>query len=211
MDPRELVGRLNEYLRHMSDVVLAHRGVVNKFIGDSVMAVFGDPLPSVTPEAVADDAARAVRSALGMRRRLAELNAEWEAQGLGIFRMRVGIFTGPLVAGSVGGRERLEYTVIGDTVNTASRLESFDKKVMDPDIAADGCRILIGARTRELAGPTFRCRRLGEVALKGRDAPAAVFGVIDEAGDPAGEGPAASPEPGVAAANDRGLVKDTVS
>jgi adenylate cyclase len=178
LDPAVLMGLVNEYMGRMSGCVGEHGGVVNKYIGDSIMAVFGVPIPSTTPEQIAGDAIRAVQSALAMRRELANLNEQWKARDVAPVRMRVGIHTGRLVAGSLGGVQRLEYTVLGDTVNTASRLESYDKEVMDADIAAEGCRILIGPRTTELVGNAFLTRTLGPIILKGKKGSIGVHGVI---------------------------------
>ena len=154
-------------------------GIINKYIGDSIMAIFGIPAPRTDVSAIASDARGAVRCALDMRRELAKLNAEWKARGLAPIQMRVGIHTGPLVAGSIGNQRRLEYTVLGDTVNIASRLESFEKEVMDTDIAADGCRILIGPRTFELVSGYAKVRLVSDLPLKGRNQPMNVYGVID--------------------------------
>jgi adenylate cyclase len=178
LEPVQLIALVNEYLNHMTAAVTAHDGVVNKYIGDSIMAIFGAPIPSTTQDSIANDARRAVECALAMRRELAALNAQWSAQGRGTVQMRVGIHTGPLVAGSVGGAQRLEYTVLGDTVNTASRLENYNKDVMDTDIAADGCRILIGPRTRDLLPRQFLTRPLGQIHLKGREGLLSIHGVI---------------------------------
>jgi adenylate cyclase len=176
-----LIDLINQYMSRMSATVTQQRGVVNKYIGDSIMAVFGAPIPSTTDAQIADDAHRAVNCALAMRRELARLNTDWKARGLGTVQMRVGIHTGPLVAGSVGGAGRLEYTVLGDTVNTASRLESYDKEIMDSDIAADGCRIIIGPRTQQLTAAFFLTRPLGEIHLKGRAGLLCLHGVIGPA------------------------------
>ncbi|MGA2229806.1 MAG: CHASE2 domain-containing protein [Tepidisphaeraceae bacterium] len=181
LKPEELISLVNEYMGRMTGVVLDHDGVVNKYIGDSIMAIFGAPIPSTTPAQIASDADRAVRCALAMRSELAKLNAEWSGTTQGHVRMRVGIHTGSLVAGSVGSAQRLEYTVLGDTVNTASRLESYDKDVFDSDIAAEGCRILIGPRTRELISPGVITRCLGPRELKGRKTALVIYGVIGAA------------------------------
>jgi adenylate cyclase len=104
-----------------------------------------------------------------MAHTLTEFNRQLERQGLPMARMRVGIHTGPLAAGALGGKERMNYTVIGDTVNTASRLESFDKSVgFEKD-----CRIIASETTLGLAGPTYQVTRVGDIALKGKDKPVA--------------------------------------
>ena len=110
---------LNEYLVCMTRVVFAHGGTVDKFIGDSVMVVFGAPEPMTGQ----DQARRAVACALEMQVVMAELNARWEQQGLPAMQMRVGVHHGPCVVGNFGGDERMEYTAIGSTVNIASRIE----------------------------------------------------------------------------------------
>ena len=164
MEAQALMDWLNQYMSTMVDLVEQHHGHVNKFIGDAIMAVFGVPIPSTTPEAIAQDAVNAVDCALAMRAAMERLQTQWEAQGLPTIRMRVGIFTGALIAGSLGGIKRQEYTVIGDTVNTASRLESFDKSVDTNSL----CRVLIGDATLHYLGNQFVTDCVGEVALKGK-------------------------------------------
>jgi adenylate cyclase len=187
MTAAQVMTWLNELMDALTDCVRANGGYVSKYIGDSVMAVFGAPVPSQTEAEFRGDAQNAVRCALAMRRALAGLNRRWREQGMSAVGMRVGVCTGPLIAGSLGkastaqSEGRLEYTVIGDTVNTASRLESFDKDVADDDIAADNCRILIGQSTLELLEGRFRTRQIGTEPLKGKDERVVVHGVIGEA------------------------------
>lgn len=166
---RELFDWLNEYMEQMSGLVVAHQGVVNKYVGDAVMAVFGVPFPRGSEGEIAADARNAVACALAMERCLDALNRKWGATGKAKIRMRVGIFTGPLVAGCLGGAERLEYTVIGDTVNTASRLESAGKTIEVADAASRSCCITIGESTRRLLGDTVPLHPVGAVALKGKE------------------------------------------
>ena len=168
MDSAALIDWLNAYFEKMAAVVETCGGLVNKFNGDMVMALFGAPRLRDRPEDVAADARAAVRCAVLMRQALAAMNVEWQSRGLPTPRMRIGIHTGPLVAGTVGGRNRVEYTVIGDTVNTASRLESSNKGCMDD--ARDGTRIIIGDATCAAVAGHYATRALGDWELKGRSA-----------------------------------------
>jgi adenylate cyclase len=174
MEPQALMEWLNEYMERMVKIVQSHQGQVNKFIGDAVMALFGVPVPRQSEAEIALDAANAVNCALAMRGELEHLREKWAEQGMPLIRMRVGIFTGTVVAGSLGGVERQEYTVIGDTVNTASRLESFDKSIDANQI----CRILIGQPTLDYLGDQFVTEKVGEVHLKGKAAPVMIYRVI---------------------------------
>jgi adenylate cyclase len=180
-DPVEVMGWLNEYMERISSLITRHGGMVSKYIGDSIMALFGVPIPRTSRDEVARDAQNAVASALAMRAELADLNRRWLEKGLPAIGMRIGILTGPLVAGTLGSSERLEYTVIGETVNTASRLEGYDKELMAPDIAAEDCRILIGEDTNALLDGRFQTRIVGETVLKGMQKRLTVYGVIGAA------------------------------
>jgi len=166
MEPAVLIDWLNVYMEAMSAVIIAEGGMINKYIGDAIMAVFGVPIAR-DHCGISDDAVCAVNSALKMRERLVTLNQQWQDEGLPVIGMRVGIHTGPLVAGTLGGQQRTEYTVIGDTVNTAARLESFDKNVAPPN-DQNPCRILIGERTWELTNAQFATEMVGAYPLKGK-------------------------------------------
>jgi adenylate cyclase len=172
----QLMSWLNEYYQGISDLVKQCRGSILKFNGDQIVAVFGPPRMRTRPQA-AIDARNAVVCALRMRDELVKLNAQWRGQNRPEAQMRVGIHTGWLVAGSLGSRQRAEWSVIGDTVNTASRLESVSKDLMPPDIAANGCRILISDATARLLDLTFDIRRLGRLRLRGKRRRVVVHGV----------------------------------
>lgn len=168
LPPEELMGWLNEYMEVMTSVVLRHGGLIDKYIGDAIMSVFGIPVPRTSEAEIKNDAINAVECALDMELELIKLNEKWIACGLPSVKMRVGIFTGPLVAGGLGSAERMDYTVIGDTVNTASRLESYGK---DGDINVDErlCRVLVGETTYNHLDNRFQSKLVGRVMLKGKD------------------------------------------
>jgi adenylate cyclase len=181
LDAAGLMEWLNSYMEAMAGLVMKHGGVVDKFIGDAVMAVFGIPVARTDEAGIAGDAQAAARCSLAMRADLARFNAEWAARGLPAIGIRVGIYTGELISGSLGSSERMEDTVIGDTVNTASRLESFKLAHGEapPEALADeeegACRILVGESTASRLGPAFSLVPVGEVRLKGKDVPVKVF------------------------------------
>ncbi|MEO1133461.1 MAG: adenylate/guanylate cyclase domain-containing protein [Cyanobacteria bacterium J06639_1] len=174
-DPEALMVWLNEYMEAMTREVLDRQGIVDKFIGDAVMAVFGVPIPSQDYDEIEENARQAVRCALAMGESLDKLNRRWAAQGRPTTAMRVGIATGSVVVGSLGSAQRMDYTTIGDTVNVAARLESFDKSI-------DGgtCRILIESDTYALCQHEFECQSIGSVKLKGRQQQELVYQVISE-------------------------------
>lgn len=137
-EPERLVLELNAYFEAMVTPIRAHGGAVDKFIGDAVMAVFGIPEPRD------DDAARAIEAALAMRRALIELNDERAEMGLPPLHHGIGVHVGEVVAGNVGTSDRRQYTVVGDVVNVASRLESSTK--------SEGVDLLVSDETVEAAG-----------------------------------------------------------
>jgi adenylate cyclase len=178
MNPIELMNWLNQYMNEMSDIIIAEGGMINKYIGDAIMAVFGAPVKKNDQAGIAADALNAVESAVRMGERLQVLNQQWQQQGLPVVGMRVGIYTGSLVAGTLGGQQRMEYTVIGDTVNTASRLESFDKSVATPN-EQQPCRILVGESTWQLIRDHYVTEQIGECQLKGKLNMLTIYRIID--------------------------------
>ncbi|MEG4633111.1 adenylate/guanylate cyclase domain-containing protein [Microcoleus sp. AR_TQ3_B6] len=173
LPPEVVMSWLNEYLSAMAQEVQAHQGVINKFTGDGMLAVFGVPIPRTTPEEIAEDASLAVSCALAISSRLLQMNQNWSDRGLPSAKMRVGIFTGPVMVGSLGGTTRLEYGVIGDSVNIASRLESCEKHRQE-----DTCRILIAEETLLHLGDKFEVESWGALPLKGREQKVNVYRIL---------------------------------
>ncbi|HVK59234.1 MAG TPA: adenylate/guanylate cyclase domain-containing protein [Candidatus Kapabacteria bacterium] len=180
MEPPQLYGWLNGYLGAMAQVVQNHGGVLKQFTGDGILALFGVPVPHTKVEEQAKDAAAAVRCALQMGKRLVALSGEWRDAGLPTVSMRAGIYTGEVAAGSVGSDDRFEYAVIGDVVNTASRLESYDKSLADPHTLPNRCRILIGEPTNNLLNGKFVSNEIGLLEVKGKVNKVSVFIISDE-------------------------------
>ena len=178
MDPQALLDWLNVYMEAMAQLVMTHGGIVDNYIGDSIKADFGVPVPRTTEAAISRDAVAAVDCALAMERELKHLNTVWQQQDLPTVEMRIGIFTGPVVAGSLGSAQRLKYTTVGDTVNIASGLESFDKELVDPELADSPCRSLIGETTLHYLGHQFQTKIVGEANLKGKDERVTIYRVI---------------------------------
>jgi adenylate cyclase len=162
-DAHDIVEILNEYFTEMVDCVMAEGGVVDKYIGDNIMAVFGAPVSR------ADDARRAVRASVKMRERLEKLNQRFEQGGRPRLRFGIGLHTGPVVAGNIGSQKRMEYTVIGDAVNVAARLETKTK-----ELSTD---LLISQATYERAKDICVAETAGEVHVKGRQQPVTIYKV----------------------------------
>src|SRR5689334_23483107 len=180
MEPAQLYTWLNCYLGAMAQVIQNHGGVLKQFTGDGILALFGVPMPHPSDAQQSADAAAAVRCALDMGRRLVELSGAWIEAGLPSVSMRAGIYTGEVAAGSVGSDDRFEYAVIGDVVNTASRLESYDKTFSDPDLLPNRCRILIGAPTHDLLDGKFDAKEIGLLEVKGKVNKVPVFQILNE-------------------------------
>jgi adenylate cyclase len=164
MRPEEVVGILNEYFEKMVDVVVRHKGMVDKFIGDGLMAFFGAPDDDGFQEE------HAVNAALEMQEELRKLCKKWSSEGRRSLQIGIGINSGNAIVGNIGSAQRLEYTAIGDTVNLAARLESATK-----DFDAD---VLISEYTfNGLKGSPFKITKKGAASLKGRTDTVTVYAV----------------------------------
>jgi len=177
LSPPELVDWLNEYMEALIPIIEAHSGVINKFIGDAIMAMFGAPLPSNTAIQRQADAQNAVKCAIAIQNTLKQRNQDWQQRGLPAVGMRIGIHTGELVAGSVGAYQRMEYTLYGDTVNIAARLENFDKDSFSPHPFDDPCRILIGETTYQHLNQSFDVDALQTTYLRGKTQTLKIYSV----------------------------------
>ncbi len=178
LSPDALMSWLNEYMNAMADIVEAHGGVVDDYAGDGIKANFGFPAASETEEAIDAQASAAVRCAVAMAAKMDALNQDWRARGLPSGRCRVGLFTGPAVVGCIGGDRSLKYTSIGDTINTAARLESFAKDDFLSEGAGSSCRILIGEETFRRVEGQFEIVALGRHSLKGKQEPVPIYRVL---------------------------------
>lgn len=165
LSPTEIVSLLNSYFKEMVECVYREEGTVNKFIGDAIMVIYGAPVHQ-------DDACeRAVRTALDMRNSLANFNKQQVAQGKTELRVGIGIHCGQVVVGNIGSWRQMEYTVIGDVVNTCSRLESYTKEV--------GCDIIISEQVRQALEGTIKTEALPDVKLKGKRGTLTAYKLID--------------------------------
>jgi adenylate cyclase len=180
--PQEVVALLNTYLTRMSGVIDKNNGVVDKFLGDGMMAIFGAPI------AGEDDAGDALQAALAMCAALDDLNEEFAVQGLPRLEMGIGINTDVVVAGNMGSLSRLNYTVIGDGVNLAARIEGLTKR---KDFNA---RVIATDATVRAAKRSFMTRSLGVVVIRGRKEPALLHALTDAGPGPGGMEPAKETE-----------------
>lgn len=165
LTPEQLVSLLNEYLTAMTDLVLGSDGVVDKYIGDAIMAFWGAPLPQ------SDHAVRAAETALAMKARLGELQTKWQAEGKPEVNIGVGINSGNVIIGNMGSKQRFDYTVMGDDVNLASRLEGLTKQY--------GVTILVSEATLGKLGGRFVTRPIDLVAVKGKTQPVNIFELLE--------------------------------
>jgi len=171
LTPEELVHLLNEYLTAMTDIVFKYEGLLDKYIGDAIMAVFGAPVDQP------DHALRSCRTALEMMATLKGLQQKWAAEGRPFVDIGVGINSGDMVVGNMGSNMRFDYTVMGDNVNLSSRLEGINKEY--------GTHIVISEFTYEVVKEEVFCRELDAVRVKGKKLPVKIYELICERKDAA--------------------------
>ena len=157
--PEKIVGLLNRYFSAMTDIIFAHGGTLDKYLGDGMMALFG--APAVTPK----DAANAMAAAVAMQRRMLSINDELRAEGFPEIGVGIGLHTGEVIVGYIGSERRSEYTAIGDTVNTASRLES----------NAKAGEILVSEATAQAARSRYQLAPRDPISVKNREQPVPLF------------------------------------
>jgi adenylate cyclase len=183
MDPLDLIAWINEYMEIMAHEVERHGGVVDDYAGDGIKANFGVPVARTDEAEIRKDARNAVACALSMAAKMKELNGMWQGKNLPVIGMRIGINTGPVVAGTVGCTQRLKYTTVGNSVNTAARLETYDKDAFGENLAEYPCRILVSEATRTLIEDQFKTIWVGNAKLKGQDKVASIYLVIGSRDD----------------------------
>lgn len=173
LEAEEVVGMLNEYFESMVEAIFQHKGTLDKYIGDAIMAVFGSPLP------LKDHAWRAVQTSLEMRSRLEEFNERRVSNNKVPIRIGIGINSDSVISGNIGSSKRMEFTAIGDGVNLGSRLESASKIY--------GCDIIISEHTYKPCASQVSVRELDKIRVKGKNQPISIFELIGLASDPLSE------------------------
>jgi adenylate cyclase len=172
LGPEEVVEFLNEYMTIMVRIISEHYGIVDKFIGDAIMAVWG------VPESKGNDALNAVNATIEMRKALLEFNKGRGSAKKPVIKIGCGLNTGPVLAGQIGSEDRLDYTVIGDAVNLASRIEALNKPF--------GTDILISQDTYNIVNDEFDCEPMQKIKVKGKSEPQQIYAVIRKKSDKTG-------------------------
>ena len=179
LPPRELLSWLNDYLDAMSECIMEHGGVIDKYIGDAIMAVFGLPFPRQNPEEIQADAKNAIAACLAMDARLKTLNQRMKAEGKPLIQVGMGIHTGPLIAGSVGGKQRANYSAIGDTVNVAARVEPLNKEI----VAHNLYHLLVTEETYNYVCDRYQGVQVTELHLRGKQQETIIYSILGERTD----------------------------
>jgi adenylate cyclase len=169
LSPEEVVMLLNRYLTAMTDIILAYDGTVDKYEGDAIVAFFGAPMPQP------DHAVRCCNAAVDMQKELIGLREEWLKEGYPVMTARMGVNTGPAIIGNMGSQHRMDYTMMGDTVNTASRLEGVNKSY--------GTYTMISEFTCREVGDRFIVRKLDLLRVVGKTKPIEVFELVGRKGE----------------------------
>jgi adenylate cyclase len=169
LSPQELVELLNDYLTEMTDIIIKYDGTVDKFEGDAIIAFFGAPVP------YEDHALRACRVAIEMQQRLAEMRDHWKTLGKHQLYMRIGVNTGRMVIGNMGSKTRMDYTMMGDSVNLASRLEGVNKQYQTETI--------ISEFTFEKVKAEIETRELDTIRVMGKNKPIKIYEVLGKKGE----------------------------
>ncbi len=164
LTPAELVELLNEFLTEMTDIILKHEGTVDKFEGDAIIAFFG------APNELENQAETAALTCVQMQKRLHELRLKWKAEGRPELKMRIGLCTGSAVVGNMGSRNRMDYTMMGDTVNTAARLEGVNKIY--------GIYTLVCENTFQKASNRVVGREIDAINVVGKNEPVVVYQLL---------------------------------
>jgi adenylate cyclase len=165
----ELVELLNEFLTEMTDIILSHEGTVDKFEGDAIIAFFG------APNYLENQAETACMACIAMQKKLSELRAKWKIEGKPELKMRIGLSTGPAVVGNMGSKNRMDYTMMGDTVNIAARLEGINKKYQTYTMISD--------ITYMMSGNWSLTREIDYIHVFGKKEPVTIYELLGYPGD----------------------------
>ena len=173
--PEVLMDWLNDYMEQMAIIVIEHGGVVDDYFGDAIKANFGVPIPRINNNEIREDVTNAIDCALEMSKKMDLFNLQWQEKGLPAMRMRIGINTGDVVAGSLGSSQRMKYTTVGDTVNTAARLESLNREEFASNPNSEACRILVSEATLNYVKDQYQTTLIQTISLKGKQKKVTVY------------------------------------
>ncbi|MEG3939085.1 MULTISPECIES: CHASE2 domain-containing protein [unclassified Microcoleus] len=176
MPARDLLTWLNNYLEAMTDCIMDHGGVVDKYIGDAIMAVFGVPFCQTEYPAIQQDALNAVAACIAMHEKLNEINQKLRIERKPLIKFGIGLHTGQLIAGSVGGSRRLNYSVIGDAVNVAARLEAMNKQI----VSDSPFNLLVTGKTFDYVCDRYEGQKVGSIQLRGKQEETVVYAILGE-------------------------------
>ncbi|WP_293127754.1 adenylate/guanylate cyclase domain-containing protein [Microcoleus sp. bin38.metabat.b11b12b14.051] len=176
MPARDLLNWLNNYLEAMTDCIMDHGGVVDKYIGDAIMAVFGLPFCHNEYPEIQQDALNAIAACIAMHEKLHEINQQLRIERKPLIKFGIGLHTGQLVAGTVGGSRRLNYSVIGDAVNVAARLEAMNKEI----VSDSPFNLLVTARTFAYVRDRYEGQKVGAIQLRGKKEETVVYAILGE-------------------------------